>query len=71
MLYSQDINIGIGDNSSNNFYPTVSTSLITKEVSEPYLLEKLVTSHNFSILRLYIKGIIWVGGIAFDLVASA
>ena len=63
--------IDTGDNSGNSLDPTAPASPITKEVSEPFSLGKPVTSHDFSTLQLHMKGTIWVGGIAFDLVASA
>lgn len=44
--------------------------LIRKGIRKPFDLKKPVTFHNFSNLYLYIKRIIWVGTIAFNLIAS-
>lgn len=71
MSYNQDGNIAASNNFGNSLDPVVPISPITKEISRSFYLGKRVTSHDFSTLRLYIKKTIWVGGIIFDVVASA
>ena len=43
---------------------------IIKRINKLVFFKKLVTHNNFSKLQLYIKKIIWVNSIAFDLVVD-
>lgn len=71
MSYCQNSNISLGNNLGNSFDLFATAGPIIKELSKSFYLEKLVTSHDFSTLRLHMKRTIWVDGIVFNLVNSS
>ena len=71
MSHSHNGKISTSNNSGNSLNPTAPASPIIKKGHEPFFVGKLVTSHNFFTLCLYMKETLWDSGITFDLVASA
>lgn len=71
MSHCQDGNIGTENTFGTYFHHVALMGLILKEVSKPFFFEKLVISHNLSILHMHIKEIIWVDNIPFNFVARA